>query len=130
MSSIRTASRTSHSSTAQHPNLVVGWASGLVQVWPAEDDAIEVPSPIRRKIAASVGTPEHVLEVLAACDGQDEVAYRRRYAADAGAVLALTHYTETELLSAAVEVRGPLSPTTVLAILHAELRSERVLLAS
>lgn len=126
MSSIRT----SHTSTTRHPNLVVGWASGLVQVWPAEDDAIDAPTPVRRRIPASVGTPEHVLEVLAACDGQEEATYARRYASQAGAVLALTHYTEVELLSAAVEVRGPLSPATVLDVLHGELRAERVLLAS
>jgi hypothetical protein len=37
-------------STPSHPhqpNLVVGWASGLVQVWPAEDTTIAAPEAER-----------------------------------------------------------------------------------
>lgn len=41
MSNFGTA-RTSTSS--RRPNLVVGWASGLVQVWPAEDTTIGAPA--------------------------------------------------------------------------------------
>ena len=37
------------------PNLVVGWASGLVQVWPAEDSTIDWPasSPSEHELIAS-----------------------------------------------------------------------------
>lgn len=33
---------------AARPNLVVGWAAGLLQVWPAEDTSIEALAPLRR----------------------------------------------------------------------------------
>jgi hypothetical protein len=112
------------------PNLVVGWASGLMQVWPAEDTAIDAPTPLRRRVADSVGTPEAVLRALAAADGEDEATYRRRHLADSGAVLALTHHTEVEILCAAVEVRGRLSPSNVLAVLHRDVLRERGLIAS
>lgn len=128
MQTFRTTDRTDTAS--RRPNLVVGWASGLVQVWPTEDTGIDAPQPLRSRIADSLGTPQAVLQVLAAVDGEDENAYARRYAADAGAVLALTHHTEVEILSASVEVRGPLSPSRVLDILHADILSEHRLLAS
>lgn len=103
--------RTSH--TTKQPNLVVGWASGLVQVWPHEDGRVAA-----RRMSAPLGTPEAVLELLAAADGSDETAYRRRYAAEAGAVIVLTHHCEAEVLSASIEITGELSPTAVLDLVH------------
>ena len=128
MSTFRTATVASHRSP--QPNLVVGWASGLMQVWPAENTAIDAPTPVGRRIADSLGTPEAVLRVLAAVDGEDEATYRRRHLSDAGAVLALTHHTEVELLCAAVDVRGALSPSNLLAVLHEDGLRERQLIAS
>ena len=61
-----------------------------------------------------LGTPEAVLELLAAVDGRTRPPTARRYAAEAGAVLALTHHCEAEILSASIEVTGELSPTAVL----------------
>ena len=109
--------RQTTTTSPSHPNLVVGWASGLVQVWPVEDSRIEA-RPVRR--AGPLGSPEAVLELLAAVDGTDEATYRRRYAAEAGAVLALTHHSETAVLQASILVRGALSPSAMLALLHAD----------
>lgn len=113
---------TSAATATRQPNLVVGWASGLVQVWPNEDGRIAA-----RRMSTPLGTPEAVYELLAAVDGQDEATYRRRHAAEAGAVLALTHHCEAEILSASIEVKGDLSPSTVLALLHvADERLDRI----
>lgn len=44
------------------PNLVVGWAAGLLQVWPAEDHSIAL-RPVRRDLSPSaalaLGPSEH-----------------------------------------------------------------------
>lgn len=104
--------------TRHRPNLVVGWASGLVQVWPTEDGRI-AQARSHRRTAAPIGRPDAVLELLAAVDGTDEATYRRRFAADAGAVLALTHHTEAEVLAASLGLRGMISPSEMLAALHA-----------
>jgi hypothetical protein len=109
--------RQSTTLTPSQPNLVVGWASTIVQVWPAEDQRIAPPSPFRRP-AAPLGSPEAVYELLAAVDGTDEVTYRRRHAAEAGAVLALTHHSEISVLEASLRVRGELSPSAMLTLLH------------
>ena len=114
---------------AERPNLVVGWASGLVQVWPAEDGRI-APARAARRMAQPLGRPEAVLELLAAVDGTDEATYRRRWAADAGAVLALVHRSEDELLGASLDVRGAISPSAMLAALHAADPVEPTRLAS
>lgn len=115
--------------TPSQPNLVVGWASGLVQVWPAEDREITAVRPARR-VAQALGTADAVYELLAAVDGTDETAYRRRHAADVGAVLALTHHTEAAVLRASIQVRGTLSPSAMLALLHAEDDGQVARLAS
>jgi hypothetical protein len=69
-------------------------------------------------------------QLEAAVDGSDEVAYRRRWAADSGAVLALTHHTEAEVLAASLDLRGPVSPSAMLAALHAADPDELARLAS
>jgi hypothetical protein len=117
------------STTPQQPNLVVGWAAGLVQVWPAEDRRI-AEARAHRRMAAPIGRPDAVLELLAAVDGTDEAAYRRRWAADSGAVLALTHHSEAALLAASLDLRGPISPSAMLAALHAADPDELARLAS
>lgn len=118
---VTSADTTTATATATS-GLVVGWASGLVQVWPDEDGRIAA-----RRMSTPLGTPEAVYELLAAVDGQDEASYRRQHAAEAGAVLALTHHCEAEILSASIEVRGEVSPSTVLALLHrADERLDRI----
>jgi hypothetical protein len=111
------------------PNLVVGWASTIVQVWPAEDPAIGSVAPFRRP-TAPLATPEAVYELMAAVDGTDEATYRRRHAAEAGAVLALTHHSEIAVLEASLRVRGDLSPAAMLALLHADEDADAQRLAS
>jgi hypothetical protein len=115
--------------TPRRPNLVVGWAAGLVQVWPAEDDRI-AQARANRPMAAPLGRPDAVLELLAAVDGTDEATYRRRFAADSGAVLALTHHTEAEVLAASLDLPGRISPSRMLAWLHAADPDELARLAS
>jgi hypothetical protein len=43
--------RTTRSTRPSRPNLVVGWAAGVVQVWPAEDLSIGAEL-VRRHTAA------------------------------------------------------------------------------
>lgn len=113
MFEIRTSASSTAATTPTQPNLVVGWAAGLVQVWPSEDGRIAA-----RRMSAPLGSPEAVFELLAAVDGRDELAYRRRHAAEAGAVLALTHHSEAEVLSASIEIKGEVTPSGVLALVH------------
>lgn len=96
------------------PSILVGWAAGVVQTWPAESDEVGAPAGAERPL----GSAEAVLEVLARADGEDPRSYARRHAADAGAVLALTHRTEAEVLAAALRVPGALSPAAVLDVVH------------
>jgi hypothetical protein len=96
------------------PQIVVRGGDLLTQVWPDERPLTVVP------VAAegAIGDGEQVLEVLAAADLDDVEAYAWRHARDAGAVLALTHYRVRDLLAAALEVDGELSPSAVLEVLH------------
>jgi hypothetical protein len=108
-----TTRHTSHSSN--HDGFVVGWAADLVQVWPEEDRTIVAPV---ERAARPLGTPEAVLDLLAAVDGRDRALYARHYASQAGSVLALTHRTEDEILAASLEICGSASPAAILAVVH------------
>jgi hypothetical protein len=111
----RTTSHTSNR-TSNADRFVVGWAAGLVQVWPDEDPTIVALAAA--PAAGPLGSPEAVLSLLARLDGVDERTYRRHYASQAGSVLALTHHTEDEVLAAALEICGSASPAAVLAVVH------------
>ena len=94
------------------PQIVVTGSTELRQVWPEETTEIDVPSGL-------IGTPEAVFELLAAADGQAVDAYAWRHASDAGAVLALTHYSVHDVLAVAIDLPGELAPGRVLQALHA-----------
>ncbi len=95
------------------PSILVGWAAGVLEPWP-EETTDEVPAPR----TSSAATPDEVLNALAAADGRDRTAYRRLHAADAGAVLALSHHSLAAILAGALQVDGDLSPSAVLDVLH------------
>ena len=100
-------------STSNEPSILVGWAAGLVQPWPEESTEDEAVAR-----SGSAGSPEAVLEALAAADGEDPHIYRRRHAADAGAVLALSHHSIAAILAGALQVDDDLTPSAVLDVLH------------
>ena len=93
------------------PQIIVTGAPELRQVWPEERTEIELPSE-------RIGTPEGVVELLAAADGQDVATYAWRHVGDSGAVLALTPYTVRDVLAAAIDLPGELAPNRVLRALH------------
>ena len=98
---------------SSEPTILVGWVAGLLEPWPEETtEEVAVPRP------ASAPSPEAVLNALAAADGRDRVTYRRRHAADAGAVLALSHHSLAAILAGALQVDGDLTPSAVLDVLH------------
>ena len=118
----RTSTTTTRQSNAPRElSIVVGWAAGVVDVWPEERDLYVQPTvPLSARRCSTATYPETVLELLAAADGDDVRSYGRRHAADAGAVLALTHHTIARILAAAVEA-DEVSPSAVLAALRARM---------
>jgi hypothetical protein len=107
-------------SAVREPSIVVGWASGVVDVWPQETDELIQPTlPLRARACTTAADPETVLELLAAVEGIDAWTYGRRHLAEAGAILALTNHTVAAILAAAAEVDDDeLRPSAVLAVLH------------
>src|SRR5205085_207774 len=113
-----------HRSATNEPSILVGWAAGLVQPWPEESEDVAVHR------SGSAGSPEAVLESLAAADGADVQTYRRRHAADAGAILALSHHSTAAILAGALQVDGDLTPSAVLDVLHGRAaRADRATVA-
>ena len=113
-------------SADNEPTILVGWVAGLVRPWPEESTDLVEATPR----SAGATTPEAVLDTLAAADGEDAHTYRLRHAADAGAVLALSHHSISAILAGALQIDDELTPSAVLDVLHGRAaRADRVSVA-
>jgi hypothetical protein len=100
------------------PQIVVRGGDLLAQIWP--DERPLAVATLAVDADGAIGDGERVLELLAAADLDDVDSYAWRHARDAAAVLALTHHRSRDVLAAALEVDGVLSPSEVLGVLRAK----------
>jgi hypothetical protein len=91
----------------------VGWAAGVLQMWPEES-----AERYELRGARQATSPDEILDALAAADGRDPADYAARHVADAPALLALTHHSMAAILAAALQVPDELAPCAVLAVLE------------
>jgi hypothetical protein len=100
-------------STSHQPSILVGWAAGVLQMWPEES-----AERYELRGARPATSPDEILDALAAADGMDPADYAARHVADAPALLALTHHSMAAILAAALQVPDELAPGAVLAVLE------------